>query len=371
MFTRFALPALLISALSIPLIGARAGDGVVESAQDNTPKLVVGSDAPALSIEKWIKGTPVAKLEKGKVYMVEFWATWCGPCIASMPHLAELQKTYADKGFTVISVTTADKRNTLEKVEKMVADKADTMTYTVAWDKQTETKDAFFTAAGQNGIPCCFLVDADGKIAYIGHPMGIDKTLESVIAKKHDIRALAARYKMKLENVAKAEAIQKELGDAFEGEDWPKTIELCDKMIALDAEEYVSFAHTKFMILATKMADEPKAYVWAHEVHKGIGKENAQLLNAFAWVIIDPDEGFKQKDLEFALQLATDAQTITKGKDAGVLDTLARVHFMKGDIKKAVEVQTTAVEIADKRMKDDLQKTLDEYKAALEKKVGG
>ncbi|MBL8858089.1 MAG: redoxin family protein [Planctomycetes bacterium] len=371
MFSRLALPALLLSAIAVPLVGSQAAAGFVETPVAEQPKLVVGSDAPALSIEKWIKGTPVTSFEKGKVYMVEFWATWCGPCISSMPHLSELQKTYRDKGFTVISVTTEDPRNSLAKVEEMVAKKGDTMSYTVAWDKQRETKDAFFTAAGQRGIPCCFIVDGEGKIAYIGHPMAVDKTLEDVINKKHDIRALAARYKAKAENEAKAEALQKQLGEAFEGEDWAKTIEICDQMVALDAEEYISFAHTKFMILATKMNDEDKAYAWAREVHKGIGKNDARLLNAFAWVIVDSEQGLKRKDLDFALQLATDANTLTKGKDAGVLDTLARVHFMKGDIKKAVEVQTSAVEIADKRMKDDLQQTLDEYKAALEKKVGG
>src|SRR5262245_13579999 len=129
--------------------------------------LKVGDKAPALAIEKWVKGAPVASFEKGKVYMIEFWATWCPPCIASMPHITELQAKHKEQGFTVIGVTSVDKRgNSLEAVEKMVGDKGDAgMGYTIAWDKERTTSDAFMQAAGRNGIPCSFLIDRDGNIA--------------------------------------------------------------------------------------------------------------------------------------------------------------------------------------------------------------
>src|SRR5438876_8031237 len=85
------------------------------------PTLNIGDRAPALKIDKWVKGEPVTEFQTGKVYVVEFWATWCGPCIKSMPHNTEVQKKFKDKGVTVIGVTSEDTRgNKLPKVEKMV-----------------------------------------------------------------------------------------------------------------------------------------------------------------------------------------------------------------------------------------------------------
>ncbi|HVU64861.1 MAG TPA: TlpA disulfide reductase family protein [Phycisphaerales bacterium] len=82
-------------------------------------RLIVGDPAPSLSIEKWIKGEPVTSFEKGKVYVVEFWATWCGPCKASMPHITDLQKQYKGK-VTFIGVGSPGWRDTLSQAEDMV-----------------------------------------------------------------------------------------------------------------------------------------------------------------------------------------------------------------------------------------------------------
>ena len=54
--------------------------------------LKVGDPAPKLQPTKWLQGAEVAEFAPGKTYVVEFWATWCGPCIVMMPHMAEMQR---------------------------------------------------------------------------------------------------------------------------------------------------------------------------------------------------------------------------------------------------------------------------------------
>ncbi len=148
--------------------------------------LKVGSDAPKIEATKWVKGKEVKSFEKGKVYIVEFWATWCPPCVKSIPHLTEMAKKYPD--VTVIGMASSeragkdpkdDKR--LEGVEKFVKDQGDKMDYTVAFDADRKMSAAWMTPAGQGGIPCAFIVNGEGKIAWIGNPL--DDKFESEIGK--------------------------------------------------------------------------------------------------------------------------------------------------------------------------------------------
>jgi len=333
-------------------------------AQTKAATLGVGDPAPALAIAKWVKGAPVAGFEKGKTYIVEFWATWCGPCIVGMPHLSELQKKYADKGLTIIGVSGEDSRgNTLEKVEAMVKDKGDKMAYTVAWDDARKTNDAYMRAAQQNGIPCCFLVDANGKIAYIGHPARIDATLETVVAGKHDLAALAATAKKAKEVEAKAGKLQNDLNKAAGAKDWEGAIKACDEMIALDVAQFGGAAVAKFQILAMEVKDMDRAYAWAKEAMAGPCKDSVDLLNGLAWTIVDPESKIEKRDADVAIQIATRAAELTKDQNASVLDTLARAWFVKGDPAKAVEVQRKAVAL-DPRLSESLK----EYEEALAKR---
>src|SRR6185436_1636477 len=64
--------------------------------------LKVGDAAPKLQIAKWVQGEPVKELAPGTTYIVEFWATWCGPCRETIPHLNALHEKFKDKGLVVI-----------------------------------------------------------------------------------------------------------------------------------------------------------------------------------------------------------------------------------------------------------------------------
>lgn len=333
-----------------------------EKADQKAPviTLAVGDAAPALTIEKWVKGTPVASFEKGKVYVVEFWATWCDPCVRGMPHLSELQKKYRDQGLTVIGVTAVDSRgNSLEKVEAMVAEKGDGMGYTVAWDKERTTNSAYMKAAGRNTIPCSFLVDQDGKVAYIGHPAQIDATLELVMAKKHDLAELATRARHEAEVTEKAAPLQKAYVDARNAKDWPAAVAALDAIVALDVEKFWGNVVARFNIVLGDMKDPARACADARAFFAGAGAKQWNAMHAIAWTLVDPKKPVEKPDLAFALELATKAVELTKSENPFVLDTLARVHFVRGELDKAIENETKAAAL-DKQF----EKTRDEYKAA-------
>jgi len=161
--------------------------------------LKVGDPAPKLQTGKWVQGDAVKDFAKGKAYIVEFWATWCGPCRATIPHLNETYNKYKDKGLVVIGQDCWEHDDNL--VAPFVKKMGDKMTYRVALDDKSnggkgKMAETWMDAAGRNGIPSAFLVDTKGMIAWIGHPMELEaKTIEAALAGKSEGNTAKAELK--------------------------------------------------------------------------------------------------------------------------------------------------------------------------------
>src|SRR5438034_9788002 len=188
---RILLLTLAVAALGGPGLSA-AGDPQAAKTQ---PTLRAGDPPPPLKATKWMTGPEVMAFEPGQVYVVEFWATWCGPCVVMMPHLGDLQEELGPKGVTVIGFTAKDPGNTAEKVVQFVGKRGDKLGYTIAYADDRETYEAYMKAAGQSGIPCSYVIGRDGKIAFIGHPLFLDEVLPKVLAGTWDPATGAAELK--------------------------------------------------------------------------------------------------------------------------------------------------------------------------------
>lgn len=82
---------------------------------------IIGKDASSLDVEAWVNGSPLTDADlKGKVVLLDFWAVWCGPCIATFPHLREWNEKYSDKGLVMIGLTRYYKYEWDEKTNKAV-----------------------------------------------------------------------------------------------------------------------------------------------------------------------------------------------------------------------------------------------------------
>ena len=148
--------------------------------------LYVGSKAPGFKVGKWYHGTPISALKTGHIYVVEFWATRCGPCVEGIPHLSALAKRYAGKvEFAAVSVqkwqdgSPNDTLNLVSAFMKTPTGKA--MHYNVAADTSTGFMvKSWMAPAGFDAIPCSFVVDKTGRIAWMGSPHDLDPILAKI-----------------------------------------------------------------------------------------------------------------------------------------------------------------------------------------------
>jgi thiol-disulfide isomerase/thioredoxin len=336
--------------------------GVVAQDPPAQPKrlvlLRIGDQAPPLEIAKWVKGAPAEHFERGKVYVVEFWATWCLPCIQGMPHLSALQREYGDKGLTVVSISCADNRgNTLEGVEQMIAQKGELVNYTIAWDSERYTHDAWMKAAGLNTIPHAFVVDQDGKLAFIDNPMFLDEPLEQILAGTWDIeKGTAALVQTHAE--LSAATLRARANDA-DGLAAYAEFEAKHPKLARQIDP------TRFEIALRVGETDTVQAIAARWMESSIANKNHEELVQLARKIVDPKATVVSRDLELALRAANKASEITAGKNASVLDVLARIYAWKGDFAKAVELETQALALETSYLKGVFQTSLAEYKAKL------
>jgi tetratricopeptide (TPR) repeat protein len=284
-----------------------------------------------------------------------------------------LQSKFKDKGVTCIGVTSVDENgNTLEAVEALVKKREDKIGYSIAWDKQRTTNEAYMDAARQGGIPCAFLIDQEGLLAWVGHPMELDEPLEKVVEKKWDLKKAAAEFKEELDANKAMEEVTEEFEkfqEAMGKEDFAAALKIMDEVAEKKPVLAPRLAMGRFFVLLeSKQYD--KAYAAAEQAADKYYSKKAPELEHMARTILEL-EGVEKPNAELAVKLASRAAEVAPDH-AGALDTLAMAYDKKGDFAKAAETLKKSISMAEKhKAPDEILKELKDRLAEYESKAKG
>ena len=263
--------------------------------------LEFGSQAPPLAGCTWIKGDPIdlSKVRGNQITVVEFWATWCVSCAASIPHLTKLQHQFADRNVRIVGVTEYDANNTLKMVRDYVKSRGTKMDFAIAFDSSGEVYRAYVDAAGQTILPTAFVIDKSGLIGWIGHPeYGLEEVLAQIVDGSYDLIINKKLYE-----------IDRRINEASENGDWLGVIRGADDTLALKPDN-INRWMTKFLVYTQhlhKVDDAKRCAEAALKLAKGDPSNTARIVVA----IVSENDRFRcntlaNQAIQEALEVAPD-----------------------------------------------------------------
>jgi thiol-disulfide isomerase/thioredoxin len=175
------LSLIALGALVLAGLVAQAGEFPDDWTWDDKPEIraahaaLEGKPFPAFHVSDWINGGITSSEIKGKVLVVDFYATWCGPCMRAIPHNNELLKKYKDKGLVIIGVCTSNHGQ-----EKFAANAQEhNIQYPAARDPELKSEKAWAV----HYYPTYAIIDRKGIVRIVGlYPDYLEQVIKKLLA---------------------------------------------------------------------------------------------------------------------------------------------------------------------------------------------
>lgn len=315
-----------------PPVGGNTEPPSSKEEQPVVPKpLTVGDAAPSIAELLWVRNGPhvidapgpVTSFEPGTIYVLDLWATWCGPCEGLFPHASELQEKFAKDNVRFIAISIWEPTKPLgnyssyfERVQTYAQKHADIMRFDVAYEGDNAAiAAAYMRAANRVSIPSVFIVGRDGKVAWIGHPsMDLDRVLGAMVSGTFDPvaeeSAVQEREARRLSGMQAAARLQNHI-HAGQFEDAVKS---CDEILALDTERtmFAPTAAAKFRVLLTGVKDPARAAAYAQQAVKDYPNAPAVPIGIAGAVLLA--DGAPERSVSLANEMMDIAETLLQGK---------------------------------------------------------
>lgn len=330
---------------------------VVAAGTSARADLKIGDPAPPLLMTDWIKGDPI-DMSKGvgkNVYVLEFWATWCGPCLPTFPMATALQNRYRDDGVVVVGVTSKGQFPQLqskENVSAFVERQGKKMGYAVGFDANNTVNRLYMQALGAMGIPYTVVVDKAGNIAWTGHPAaGLEQAVEEMISPDYDPKSAYRR--------GRADAMFQNTARFIQAGVWAQAMSGLEEVLKVDPSHRDALTYYVY-IRAVERNDRDGLRIWVDAYLKS-GATDVDGLTNLAEALMSV-QVLDARDPELILRVAEAAYAAGKESNAMAVVTYARAAFGIGLVDQAVRLQEQGLRLASESMRAGYQITLDYYK---------
>lgn len=331
----------------------------------------LGDPAPLLRVGEWIKGSPVLSFEKGKVYVVDFWATWCGPCIAAMPHLSGLVRKYKGRvTFSAVSVLEdrGTRGATIEKLKAFVSGMGRKMEVNVAAEDTGFTVHDWLRDFDMEYIPATFVINEEGRVSWFGHPRSLDPVLKKVLNKTWDINEELARrayidshvdYLGRLDTsvISKVHRFQA----TYSGRNYlgfpDSTLMVIDEMVKKEPKLKYAPTIAEYTFGALLLTDPHKAYEYGKQVMVTPTYESPAYESIISTVQTDSHHLTTPKEI-YLLGAACYQAKINQFAHYSIYDLAGYYHEMAdwyykgGDTVKAIAAEQKVIKLWKKQLKD-------------------